>query len=384
VATGDLLGVRFRKHAINFDTAMHLKTKLRILEHVDHLSHKVTLALVAISLLALLLGYLDPDARKAESAVTELLHFVHWFALAVAVLYLLARLLLEKNVGRHLATLVKDAKAYDVPTTGTAREKSAPRSGSLEIAPTEIEFVTSSSSSLQKTLNDLNIRGFEGSIAFGMTEDEVTRRNSAIIDRCATAFLLVRAGTASPDVYVGYTCVLPLNDVGADVYLRGLIKDKDIPESLICREGETAGAILVFAIVLDERIARSKSLKGKSFGFLLRALEYHVATVAARYPSVSDRSDVWVQSEDESLRRLLLARGFRSSEPRRISADGHELLVLKFDRETPKDRQGKQTGSVNEPDVTEQAAEVALGSQTSPGVAAEPLAHGGGQKQPAS
>ena len=250
---------------------MQLQTKLRILEHADHLSHKITLGLVAASLAALLLGNPYPDARKAVTAITELLHFVHWFALAVVVIYLLARLLLERNVGRELASLIRAAEAYEGATSDPRRPNPVTRSGSLVITPQDVEFVAPSSSPLATVLNNKNIEGFERSVAFGMTPDEVIRRNSAIIDRCPKAFLLVRAGSTSPrDVFIGYTCVLPLNEVGADIYLRGLIKDKDMPASLLCRTRESVNAILVFAIVLDERITKSKSLKGKYFGFLLK------------------------------------------------------------------------------------------------------------------
>lgn len=310
---------------------MQLNTKLRILEHADHLSHKITLILVAASLAALLLGNLFPEARQAETALNVILHFVHWFALAVVVLYLLARQFLERNVGRELARLIKNSETHEDAGSAQGKPKPATRSGALLITAKDVEFVASSSGQFATLLNDRNLEGFERSLAFGMTREEVIQRNSAIIDRCPTAFQLVRAGPASPrDVFIGYTCVLPLNEVGTDVYLRGLIKDKDIPASLLCRPGETAKAILVFAIVLDQRITKSKSLKGKSFGFLLRALEYHVSVIAQEYSSGSGAIDVWVQSEDDSLRTLLLSRGFKSSTPKIMSANGHELLRLEF------------------------------------------------------
>lgn len=310
---------------------MQLKTKLRILEHADHLSHKITLILVAASLVALILGNLFPEARQAETALTAILHFVHWFALAVVVVYLLARQFLERNVGRELARLIKDAEAHEDAGSAQGKPNPSTRSGSLVITAKDVEFVASSSGQFATLLNDRNIEGFERSLAFGMTREEVIQRNTAIIDRCPTAFQLVRAGSASPrDVFIGYTCVLPLNEVGADIYLRGLIKDKDIPASLLCRPGESVKAILVFAIVLDQRITKSNSLKGKSFGFLLKALEYHVSVIAREYSSGSGALDVWVQSEDASLRTLLLSRGFKSATPKIMSANRHELLRLEF------------------------------------------------------
>lgn len=334
---------------------MQLQGKLKLLEHVDHFSHKVTLALVGASLLAVLVSNIHASGHAAETALTKLLHFVHWFALAIVVLYLSARLLLERNVGKELASLMLNTDEFhtigNAGAKSTAEEssKSKPpsRSLTLSVGPQDVEFVVSSSGHLAKVLFTMNREGFERS-AFELTQDGVVRRNSALIDRSPKAFQIVRnkataGSSARIEDFIGYTCVLPLNEIGADVYLRGLIKDKNIPASLLCRQNEPASAVLVFAIVLDRKVARSRSLKGKYFGFLLKALEYHISSVAEAYAGNAQTISVWAQSEHESLRKRLMERGFTSTTPRTKSADDYELLRLELPVPKPVSKETSQT-----------------------------------------
>src|SRR5205807_1780406 len=90
------------------------------------------------------------------------------------------------------------------------------------------------------------------------------------------------------DEFIGFSCVLPLNSVGADIYLNGLIKDRDIRASMLCREGEPCDMILVFAIALKHDYRRVRGLASQYYPFLLRCTEHHIRTIATVHPGATN------------------------------------------------------------------------------------------------
>ena len=133
-----------------------------------------------------------------------------------------------------------------------------------------------------------------------------------------------------PTEYIGYTAIVPLNDVGADVYFRGLIKDRDLPASLICRAGEPSRALLIFAVVLNVKWRDRRSLGRRHLNRLLKAVEYHVNVVATAHAGHTGGCVVWTQSEHKSIVKHLRERGFTSTKPPTRAADGFELLGVRI------------------------------------------------------
>ncbi len=322
---------------------MQLRGKLAFFRHLDHWNHVATLILVAISTIALLLNRVVPHAEGAESALNGVLHFIHWFALAVVLLYLSAYFLLRRNVGKELAKLLSEAGdvAIDEPPEAHPRPRHPDaRHRSIGITAGDVAFVSAIDRHLVDILLAMNVEGFEGG-DFELTPQEVQERNPGLVGKNPRAFMLVRdrarkarAPGESEDRqdFIGYSCVLPLNEVGADVYLRGLIPDKRLPPSILCAEGEPCSAVLAFAVVLDHRIRKSTSLlRAKYSGFLARAVEYHIAAVAMAHAGAADSVTVWAQSEHEWLNRKLADLGFEPASPPKKSADGHALLFRRFE-----------------------------------------------------
>ena len=209
------------------EASMQLQSKLKILRHLNELSHKVALWLVAASFAADVLGRFDPSGRTAESALNGALNVVHWAALLVVVVILFLRFGFERNAGRDLARLLKESIDPNGPPL-PARNLRPFYSRLPATTANDVAFVTSSKGNLADILYTLNFEAFDNS-RFGLKFDEVCKRDGELITKNPKAFLLVwnRASRATAydsihrqDEFIGYTCVLPLNKTGANLYLQ--------------------------------------------------------------------------------------------------------------------------------------------------------------------
>ena len=199
----------------------------------------------------------------------------------------------------------------------------------LPVSPQDFEYVNETTGPLAETLFLMNASCFEGG-AFEMTRQEIVTRDTSFIEKNGNVFMLIRdplretkESDNAAEEFMGFSCVLPLNSVGADVYLTGLIKDRDIRASMLCKEGEPCDAFLVFAIALARNFQKVSGLRAHYYPFLLRCAEHHIRSIAALHPGPSSIS-VWVQAEHPKLKQHLEERGFRWTEQKK-SADGFEL-----------------------------------------------------------
>jgi hypothetical protein len=290
-----------------------LSRKKEFLEKWNHRAHYVTVSLVAVALLTA-----PFSAAGSAATLAEALHAVHLFTIALTALYLLLFVLLSRNVGRELAAALTAATAE--PASERERTyKFAP------VKPEDVEFVSEADAKLD-ALIAMNLEGFAGS-AFEMTEDELRERNTAFVIRNPKAFLLVRNPlrmSNEDDEFIGFSCMLPLNAIGADCYLNGVVKDRDIRASLLCAPGEQCDSILLFAIMLKKKYRKIKGLPSRYYPFLLRCANHHIRTLARAHDISATAQTMWVQSEHPDIRKHLRRQGFARAE-RKKSADGFNL-----------------------------------------------------------
>jgi len=321
---------------------MRLRETTERIERWDHRTHHITLSLVAASFLADILRSLLPDAGEFAEWLGHILHFAHYAALGLAVINIGLLLLFRRNIGGYIAKALSRSSpepkspVIEIPLTHFHYE-------ALPISADDFQFVTEPGGELAKALFEINARSFEGS-AFEMSHEDVIERNSSFIEKHGKVFMAVRnplremrQPDCATDDCIGFSCVLPLNAVGADCYLSGLIKDRYIRASMLCAEGEDCDTLLVFAIALKNEFRKVKGLAAVYYPFLLRCAEHHIKALASCHTGPSTVT-VWVQAEHPQLRHHLEKRGFVWTGDRR-SADGFELYHRSLEVLRPKSRQ---------------------------------------------
>ncbi len=320
---------------------MQLLTYLRRIKRWDHSLHELTLVLVVVSAVSqVAANYLasrGPRASMAASVnafLTTALHWVHWIAVGILMLYAAAYFVFSRRPGKELSD------ALPLPAEVPPSDDGKVAHGAMQVPyayqgrgvlAEDIQFVTKTDKALAEIVYQMNVDGFQAS-EFELSLDEARTRDAAFIDRNGVAFLLLRdpnrettpeLSTSSRKDFIGYTCVLPLNEVGTDVYLRGLISDRVFPASLICGAGEPAASILVFAMYLEKEY-RAKAVGQKYVVVLVRCIEEHIRRVVTGNAPRADTIDVWVQAEHESLRKHFRQRGFVETD--RKSNEGFPLF----------------------------------------------------------
>lgn len=301
---------------------MQLRRKLQRLHEYEHEAHVATLILVAIGVFADWLGTFLPTRFHIAPLITHALHWLHYLSLGLVVVYAGARLSLARRPSKEIAALLPSPK----PTHRILTPGSEPKAYSYRGRPVpqdDREFVTDPTSPLALALYQMNQTAYEGS-AFELTLAEVTKRDSAIITRNSHAFMVFRdpnrelttpVEESTIEDYVGYSAVFPINDTGKDVYLRGLIPDTRFPESLVCPDKDKAAMLLFFAMHLRKPY-RARNAGQKYSLLLARCIEEHIRIVARAHAEAGDQIEVWVQSEDQSMRDHYIYRGFEISESR--------------------------------------------------------------------
>lgn len=354
---------------------MEFRKKLEALEYLDHAGHKIALLLVGVATAAELLHNFVPQVGQWESMISNALHLVHWGGLIVAITYLMYHGFLVRNVGKEIAEML-DRKLQEQSMPFNEGPPQTPRSSTsrnrlyryqrLVVTPSDVVFVSRADNEIAEILFDINEQYFERT-AFALSRDQARRRNSEWIDKNQKVFMLVR-DPARPETenhitkenFVGYTSIVPLNEIGADLYLRGLIKDKDLPASLICKPGEPTNMLLIFAIAMEPKHRREKSLNTAHLNLLLKAAEYHARMLASTHAGHHSGMYLWTQSEHESIVKHLKMRGFAGTSPPTKAADGFELLRCQFD-------------ALLEPSCTEQSVAPKGALVSSPNPPAAPL-----------
>jgi hypothetical protein len=167
----------------------------------------------------------------------------------------------------------------------------------------DIALVDGSDGQLIHILVGMNRAGFDET-PYEMTFSEILTRNSSFIRQNPRVFMLFRDPVREqnfPNEYAGYTCILPLTEEGKRKYLEERrYKDRDLPASIICQDGERADLLLFFAMHLNDKYKGSEA--GKNYSrFLIRCIEHHIQLIARHHCIDAEEIDVWVQSESDNM-----------------------------------------------------------------------------------
>jgi hypothetical protein len=305
----------------------------RLFEHLDEWGHSVTLALFAIAAVAAALPSIMPTATtiapmasEFQNVVTELLHWVEWTALGLILVYAPIIFALRRNAGEEISEAIDEPEPESNRITSLFSREPKYRYQTLQIASRDVNFVSVAQGDDWNELLRLNEEGFDRT-AFELDHSKMAKRNTEWVQKNDRLFMLVTSTTpgARPE-YIGYTAVVPLTDVGANIYFRGLIKDQDLPADLICRPDEPTHALVIFAIALSRKLRGIRSLGRPQLGRLLRALEYHIDVVAAAHAGHPQGIWVWSQTEHKGVAAHLRTRGFTGTEPPTMSAERFEFV----------------------------------------------------------
>jgi hypothetical protein len=315
---------------------MQLRKILRNLGELEHWSHQVALGLVLLAALAGAVSSLIPPSANWAGHLTTALHWFHWIAIALVAGYGALYFFFSRKPGQELAKILeKNTPNKNDPKMTQNKENTGP----LRPVPLEdVEFVAKTQVNLVSILNEMNYSGYVGS-NFELTPKEIATRNAEFLDRNAQVFMLMRdtnratttlVAQSTMSDFIGYTCVLPLNEIGTDVYLRGLIPDRKFPASLISKNNDAATALLLFAIYLREEY-RTKHVGRKYSPFLERCITHHIDTFG-RLDANKDRDLVlWVQTESDEMREQYVSRGYEKT--KNVSYESFPLMRKPLSRQ---------------------------------------------------
>ncbi len=295
---------------------MQTRPILRQISVVEHFTHHTMLIIVGVSLVGELFVTYFPEAAGIGSILGQLLHWLHWAALVVVGMYGIVYLFLSKKPGRDYAEILKPSNLPTIGEKTTVPVQSQPR----PVDENDVVFVTATTESLIPISFEMNRIAYEGS-AFELTKAQIKKRNTAYLAINNRLFMLLRdpmrettvsIATNTIDDFIGYTCVLPLSEIGINIYTMGLIPDRELPALLICKEGEQASALLLFAIYLDED-HRKSHVGSKYSPFLKRCIEHHINAVAYAHAHGADKIPVWVQTEDSEMEERYVNLGYEKT-----------------------------------------------------------------------
>ena len=319
---------------------------MRKVEEWGHLNHFTTLTLVGIAELANLLAFaLSLHTVRSEGLLKRMLEalevtkrgleiglqIVDALALALVLVSVFIHVFFARNTSKEIATgLAPPRKKFRRPAPTTLPVPSS-HSASIPVrasSPVAVYLFSGPSDPLSEALFALNETCFEGS-SFEMATSEVRARDSSFLEKNPLCFCLVpnplRDNGDTEDAYIGFTCVLPMNATGADVYLAGLVKDRSVRASMLCMPNEPSEHVVLFAMGLGEKYRQTKGLAPIFYPYLKRGFEQHVRLVCERH-GIEGKTTLWAQAEHHELvNELVHSRGFKEA-PGLNSADGFSFV----------------------------------------------------------
>ncbi len=125
--------------------------------------------------------------------------------------------------------------------------------------------------------------------------------------------------------YIGYSCLVPLTQTGAQLYMQGVVKDATFPKHLVARPTESPAAILVFAIHLKDEYEYGFGKKGVSRKYSLYFWKCIYIHLKQLYPKLFQvgKLPLYAQTAEKSLEGRLKRIGFTNTNKK--SADGHHI-----------------------------------------------------------
>lgn len=169
-------------------------------------------------------------------------------------------------------------------------------------------------------ISQLNFNAFKGS-PFELSLEKMKTRNKGFITRNNKCFMSMIDPIDGEDI-IGYSCILPLNELGASLYKDGSISDTDLPAKLITKPSEKPSAILLFAIHLKKEYSNAKSSASMKYTFyFLNCIRLHLKSLYPKLYKNGNLPPLYVQTSHKSIERMLQRIGFINT--MNISRDGY-------------------------------------------------------------
>jgi len=176
------------------------------------------------------------------------------------------------------------------------------------------------------TLTQLNFNAFRGT-AYEASYEQFKKRNTGFISRHGKCFMLMIDPIEGKEI-IGYSCMLPLTETGAQLYLDGAISDSTLPKSLVATPKEAPAAILVFAIHLRDEYSFAKSGASRRYShYFWSCIRLHIELLCPRLYREGNLPPLYAQAAESSLKRKLKRIGFKNTG--KESHDGYHIWVLR-------------------------------------------------------
>ena len=315
---------------------------LEVIRHVNEKTDNVIGILAVLLVLSIVAGHFHESHFK--ESVEGILQAFHIFIAVLVVLYAIGRFVLIKDPTLVWAFALTDEDCRNLRQW--FRNGGEPQ---FELCGCMHEYA---SRRTLEALVELNYEGFKDS-AFAVEKEKLEKRNPTWIARNPKVFMMM-LDPESRKEFIGYSCLLPLNEDGMQLYLEGKLKDEDIPAALVAARGEPAAGVLIFAIVLSAAfsLTRSKARKEYSPYFWICILHHAVDLYADLYDANGNPPPIYAQTERGPITRRLVSLGFTKI-PRVQTADGFDLWKL----ENPIRRPAKGKQTTHAQNLNPQAAE---------------------------
>jgi hypothetical protein len=291
-----------------------LKSILHFNERTDKSASVITVLYLVFTLTD---KYLSPDFE-----FRELLHVVLLIvecAVAVAlVTYWVMRLILIRNPNRLWARVLTEAECKSLLAWCSSGKDDLLLDDSL----CRVRFASLKDLNL---MADLNFNAFRNS-AYEADRAQFYQRNEAFIRRNSNCFLLMIDPITSKEI-IGYSCLLPLNDLGKQLYLEGSVSDATLNAGLIAAAGEPFKQLLLFAIHLKEDFSFAKRGASRKYSvYFWSCIRLHLKTMCNAVHPIHAPLEMYVQTQEPSLERRLKKVGF--SPTGCTSKDGYPIFCM--------------------------------------------------------
>jgi hypothetical protein len=291
-----------------------LKSILHFNERTDKFAAVITFIYLIFTLAD---RYWSPDYEFGEPLHVVLLLVECTVALALMT-YGIVRIVLIRNPNRVWASVLTDDECKSLLTWFSSGKDDPLLDDSL----CRVRFASLKDLSL---LADLNFSAFKNS-AYEADRAQFHRRNEAFIRRNDKCFLLMIDPITSKEI-IGYSCLLPLNDLGKQLYLEGSVSDATMNAELIAAAGEPFKNLLLFAIHLRDDFSFTKHGASRKYSvYFWSCIRLHLRAMYRVVIKTDTAIDLYVQTQEPSLERRLKKFGFSTTGS--ISKDGYPIFRM--------------------------------------------------------
>lgn len=260
------------------------------------------------------------------------IHLAELLHIGVVVLEVLVAMLLIAYWGAHLALknpnrrwllVLSDAECKSLLRWLSSGTESALLDGSY----CKVQFADPL---VLEELTRLNYEAFRGT-AYEASKEQFRLRNAGFIEQNEKCFLLFIDPIGKKQV-IGYSCLVPLNELGTQLYLEGSVSDATLRKELIATANEQPTSVLLFALHLREEFSLTKSGASRKYSlYFWSCVRYHFRAICGKAIDMGSGVDIYVQTQELSLARRLTKRmGFSDTGAK--SKDGYKILHIRLPR----------------------------------------------------